>query len=484
MENKNKKQKKGITRRKFVNLSASMFSLPLLGKESLFSNKPNSDTANTNNINNFLTDNKMKQTQAFSNLMQFPFVQALFGRRSRRFGLGMEIPSGPLAYKSKKAPVALSETEQMLLVAAATGVSGWNFGVPYGPRTPDAHAEFTLRYTGRTAPTAAGFGTPTLFFTDDNGCYCTRTRDVQPKNIKEFNNEAADLENIISVCRDHTTRIRDSRIDLPSVPPHILPPNLWWANKPGSTLFMMVGDATEACLGLMALMIRHGVMVIDQDTGKPAGNLEPFVRSGLLDSNKRFPISEIQHEVFQFICMETAMMGHNIVLMLQGMGLGGLFFNGVDDLSVLGANAGDGIKGLGFQFVENEKWITPNPVGLPGVYEALCPPNYPDMHAAVDVFISRKFGMNGAYDHNSPGPWKESKKIKQTVEPYTREFVDCMSEVAQYIYNKYGKFPGIRSSIMLPSLVQAHHIDTDFYDKFYKEGAYLDTHAKHFDNWH
>jgi hypothetical protein len=302
--------------------------------------------------------------------------------------------------------------------------------------------------------------------------------------MKELDNEAGDLENIISVCRDNTIRIQDSRIDLPSEPPHILPPNLWWANKPGSTLFMMVGDATEVCLGIMALMMRHGVMVVDQDTGKPAGNLEPFVRSGLLDPNKRFPISELQHDVFQCICLETAFMGHNIVLMLQAIGLGGLFFNGLDDLSVLGANASEGIKGLGFQFVENEKWITPNPVGLPGVYEALCPPNYPDMHAAVDVFVSRKFGKNGAYDQATPGPWKESKKIKQTVEPYSREFVDCMSEVAQYIYNKYGKFPGIRSSIMLPSFVQAHHIDTDFYDKFYKEGAYLDTHAKHFDNWH
>jgi hypothetical protein len=36
----------------------------------------------------------------------------------------------------------------------------------------------------------------------------------------------------------------------------------------------------------------------------------------------------------------------------------------------------------------------------------------------------------------------------------------------------------------LPSFVQAHHIDTDFYDKHYKEGAYLHTHAEHFEHWH
>jgi len=64
----------------------------------------------------------------------------------------MEIPSGPLAFRSEKQPEPLSGLEQMILVAAATGVSGWSFGVPFGPRTPDSHAEFTLRFTGRTAP--------------------------------------------------------------------------------------------------------------------------------------------------------------------------------------------------------------------------------------------------------------------------------------------------------------------------------------------
>jgi hypothetical protein len=426
----------------------------------------------------------MEQSKAYDDLMQFPFMEALFGRRARRFGMGMEIPSGPLAYKSEKDALPLSETEQMLLVAAATGISGWNFGVPFGPMTPDAHAEFTLRYAGRTAPTAAGLGTPALFFTDDFGCYCTRTRDVQPQRMQELGQAENALERIVSVCRDHTIRIQKNRLDIPSAPPHILPPNLWWANKPGSTMFMPAADAAEVCLGIMALMIRHGVMVVDHETGDPAGNLQPFVRSGLLDSQRRFPLSELQATVYESAAMETAFKGHNIVLMLQAMGLGGLFFNGIDDLSVLGANAGIGIKGLGFRFVEDERWVTPNPVGLEGIYEALCPPNHPDMHAAVEVFVNRKFSENGAYDPDKPGPWKQSERIKKSVEPYSREFVDCMGETAQYIYNKYGKFPGTRSTVMMPAFVQVHHIDTDFYDKFYQEGAYLHSHAAHMDTWH
>jgi hypothetical protein len=417
-------------------------------------------------------------------LLEFPLLQALFGRRARRFGLGMEIPSGPLAFTSRKDPVPLTALEQMILVAAATGVSGWNFGVPFGPRTPDAHAEFTLRFTGRPAPTAAGLGTPALFFTDDDGCYCARTRDVRPEAMRVLVGGEAALEGVLATCREHTIRIGDGRLDVPSSPPHILPPNLWWANKPGSTLFMPVGDASEECLGFLALMIRHGIMVVDHETGRPAGDLEPFVRSGLLDREKRLPLAELLADVHESLCLELAFVGHNIVLALQAMGLGGLYFNGMDGLSALGASARDGVAGLGFRFVEDERWITPNPVGLDGVYEALCPPYYRDMRGAVEVFVARKFGPGGAYDPDTPGPWRESAGVKRTVAPYSAEFVDCMAAVAQYIYDKYGKFPGIRSTIVLPGFVQAHHLDTDFYDAYYREGAYLETHARHMERWH
>ncbi|HKY46973.1 MAG TPA: hypothetical protein VJQ79_03215 [Acidimicrobiia bacterium] len=415
-------------------------------------------------------------------LLEFPLTTALFGRRSRRFGLGMEIPSGPLAFRSGKNAMPLSELEQALLISAATGVSGWTFGVPFGPRTPESHAEFTLRFTGRTAPTAAGLGTPALFFTDDDGCYLTRTRDLSPPLMRVAEEDV--LERILETSRTATARVRQGRLDVPSTPPHILPPNLWWANRPGSTLFMPVGDASEECLGILALMMRHGVMVVDHDTGGPAGNLDPFVRSGLLDSEKRFPLSELLADVNDSLCLELAFMGHNIVLMLQAVGLGGLYFNGMDGLSALGAYAGDGVAGLGFRFVEDERWATPNPVGLEGFYEALCPPNYPDMHAAVEAFVDRKFGTGGAYDPATGGPWRQAAAVKETVVPYSSEFVDCLAEIAQYIYDKYGKFPGTRSTIMLPGFVQAHHLDTDFYDAYYQEGPYLETHARHFEVWH
>jgi hypothetical protein len=32
--------------------------------------------------------------------------------------------------------------------------------------------------------------------------------------------------------------------------------------------------------------------------------------------------------------------------------------------------------------------------------------------------------------------------------------------------------------------MQAHHLDTDYYDRFFRAGAYGQTHAAHLATWH
>ena len=421
---------------------------------------------------------------AVKETLEFPLFRAMMGRRSRRFGLGMEIPSGPLKFTSRSAPVPLSDLEQALLIAAGTGVSGWNFGVPFGPHQPQEHGQFTVRYTGRTAPTAAGIGTPVLFYTDDKGTYVTNTRDIQPSRIQELQKIDDGAERIMAVCSACTKKLSDSRLDLPATPGHMLDPNFWMANAPGSTLFMPVGDAGEQVLGLIALFIANGYVLMDDREKQPAGNLEPFIRSGLLQKEKKFPLSMLEQSAYEANCAELAFIGHNIVLTQQAMGLGGLYFNGLNRYSILGAFAEDGIQGLGFRFVRDEQWTFPNPVGLDGVYEALCPPYYDDMRAAVQAFADRKFGSGGSYDPHTPGPWKHSRKVKESVTPYSEEFIDCMGEIAQYIYDKNGRFPGTFSTMVLTGFAQAHHIDTEYYDTHFQPGSYLETHARHMQTWH
>jgi hypothetical protein len=264
----------------------------------------------------------------------------------------------------------------------------------------------------------------------------------------------------------------------------MLEPNLWMANASGSTLFMPIGDASEQMLALMALALSNGNVLMDDDAGKYAGNLQPFISSGLLNDSKRIPLSVMHQMAYEAVCSELAFMGHNIVLTLQAIGLGGLYFSGLNRWSILGAFADRGIKGMGFRFERNESWTLPNPVGLDGIYEALCPPYYINMGAAVEEFVRRKFGSKGTYDKNIPGPWKETRKIKSEITPYSDEFVDCLTEVAQYIFDKHGKFPGTFSTIVLPGYVQAVHLDNEYYDTHFNNGAYLKSHADHMRDWH
>lgn len=425
-----------------------------------------------------------EQAAPLDDLFEYPLLRAIFGRRSRRFGLGMEIPSGPLAFESDAEPLPLSELERSVLVAAGTGVTGWNFGVPFGPARPDEHADYTVRFTGRTAPTAAGIGTPVLLFTDDDGTYVTNTRDVEPTRHRELEDIDDDAERIVAACREHTTKLTDSRLDLPAAPGHVLEPNFWWANAPGSTLFVPVADASEQMLGILSMFVENGYTIVDDDAGRSAGDLAPFVESGLLDEEKAFPLSFLESTTFATNCSEGSFIGHNVVLTMQAMGLGGLYFSGLNERSVLGAAAADGVEGLGFRFVDDEDRVAPNPVGLDGVFEGLCPPYYPDMRAAVEAIVERKFGSGGAYDPGTAGPWKDSAGVKESVPPYGDEMVDCLSEIAGYVYDKYGTFPGTIPTMVLPGFVQAHHLDTAYYDAHYGSGAYLESHDTHLDRWH
>src|SRR6266436_5508522 len=55
----------------------------------------------------------------------YPLLDALRGRRSRRFGRGMRMDHGPLAFASSHPPLPLGEEEEALLAYAACGITGY-----------------------------------------------------------------------------------------------------------------------------------------------------------------------------------------------------------------------------------------------------------------------------------------------------------------------------------------------------------------------
>jgi len=115
---------------------------------------------------------------ALAELARFPLLDALYGRRSRRFPMGGHIPDGPLEYRSAHAHVPLSELETLLILTTMAGTTGWHYGITRHARYAPHLANYNGGAAGRTIPSAAGFHTSELFYTDDSGLYYFPTRDA------------------------------------------------------------------------------------------------------------------------------------------------------------------------------------------------------------------------------------------------------------------------------------------------------------------
>jgi len=116
--------------------------------------------------------------------------------------------------------------------------------------------------------------------------------------------------------------------------------------------------------------------------------------------------------------------------------------------------------------------------------EGFCPPHHADMRAAVEAICERKFGPGGPFHPDTPGPWKDSRAVRSAALVHDERFRACVALQAQYVYDNFGKFPGTVPSMFLIVYLQAHHLDLEFYDEFYKPGAYLEKYARHMTQWH
>ena len=81
-------------------------------------------------------------------------MEAITGRRSRRFCMGAEIPDGVLAFKSKHKPLPLSEIEQLLVLTSMAGVTGWHFAIMHHARYAPKLPNYCDSPVGRTYPSA------------------------------------------------------------------------------------------------------------------------------------------------------------------------------------------------------------------------------------------------------------------------------------------------------------------------------------------
>jgi hypothetical protein len=417
----------------------------------------------------------------FNDALEFPLVEALFGRRARRFSLGASIPDGPLTFTSRHAPMALSELEQLMVLTAAAGNTGWHYMITRSAHYAPHLSNYSAAAGGRTFPSAAGFHTSEVFFTDENGVYFFATRDA-PALAERAADGALDLEALLEVHRSRIRKLADGRLHIPAAEPYMEGHNTWCANRAGSTLIIPVGDIAQHFIAILCFLVQNGYGIYDDIHREPIAGLEDFRH--LVDVDNPIPLTFMEQYALTECTAELSTCCYAGVLMLQAMGLGGWMFDGIDRYTVLGASGNPDVPGLGFRYDTDERWALPNPTGLPEVFEGFCPPHYPDMRAAIDAFVQRKFGPGGPFNPDTPGPWKESSRVRGSAQVHSEEFKACVALMAQYIYDRFGKFPGTVPSIFILMYLQAHHLDLEFYDHYFNPGAYLRTHAEHVARWH
>jgi len=422
----------------------------------------------------------------------FPALAAIFSRRSRRFPLGGSL-TGPLAYTSDAKPLPLSDTEEAILVAAATGVTGiireeWPFLDAGGqPTGGDKLASFT----GRTFASPLANKSTEVFWTNDAGTYLLPQRDVRAVSYTE-NQTPADHH----ALRGTAARLSAERLEIPRRQPNLFAFNHQLINVPGSTVFIPIADMTRQCITAMLLYFDrpHGYYLVDRRLdGDP---LRPFVTSGLLSD--AHPVDLADFERWQMVDangVESGLVVANLATATQALGLGGHPFSGGKGRVVMGgerhwhAIGGTGpASGLGFRFhrVPDGAPVAAGeeiPVGLDDLFEGAIPPYHPTIEDAVDFVVGLRWGEHGVFTGDGLTPWTDPAVVARIPRP-SAEAVAATKTMTRYIWDSYGRFPATTDPFLTTVWYQAHHLDVGFYDRFYPPEAVPEHIRTHLARWH
>jgi hypothetical protein len=436
--------------------------------------------------------------------LKYSLFDALRNRRSRRISRGIPaVWAGDLTYRSTEVPEPLTPLEEALLILT-TGVTGLTMpDMPFKTETgEDLVGSPMMEVLGRSASSPDNVQGTHFFLINDRGTYLLRRpKDLDPQALRGELTPAKLLA-LAEACKH---RVLDHRLDAPREYPCYFGRNRYVSNVPGSTILFPVVDLTHQYInGMMYLLSEpdgfRPTFIDDWNFYRSAG-VSRWVKSKFL--NKDLPIPLGATGTFR-IHIEADLLVQNLLLMIQAMGLGGWVHAGFISQVALGhpdyrSKYG---PGLGFRYEKPRNvWrrtilrpITPlpgwqpNPVGLDGLIEGLCPPYHANMSAAVDALIESKYGADGVY-RNEPlfdkvfKPGKAAEFL-DSVPHYKPEIIACVKDVCNYIYDTYGRFPAHVDAMYVPGIwVQAHHLDLKYYDGLYKNG-YSDTQAEHHRLWH
>lgn len=434
-------------------------------------------------------------------LSTYPFLSAVLDRRSRRFGRGMAMKSGPMAFTSRQEGAPLTEEEEALMVFAACGITGYALGdLDYGK---NGGGNIMVSNVGRTIPSGDAMHTVALLVTNQEATYfIRRPQDIAPDKIPELVDLARKGE-FVEVYRRMRVKLCDGRVAPSMEPLYNLDVNRWSCYDRNGTYFVPVSEYTQLLInGALEIFSKNvGAFVLDERAGfRPAG-LAKFAKSkgGHLNDDPAVgrvnTIEGLEGLVCEAVTIEQGMMLQNLALMAQSLGLGG-FPNWA-------AHPYGWLQAAGFRMttMPSSLYLGMNPilstaakalgkvrdvplvVGLEKDGEVLmkpfCPPYYPTMREAVQAAVDVKFGSDGMFrGRASKSAWLNWMGIQEQVEEFSEEQVEATKSFCDYIHRRYGRFPAYSPPMKTLIGFQSSRLDLEFYDKFYKPEAVSENHRR------
>lgn len=436
-------------------------------------------------------------------LDQYPLLEALIGRRSRRFGQGFRLNGGPLSFASQRPVSPLTLDEQAALAFAACGITGPVLAdLPYqtGDQPEAGGGNIMSHFVGRTVASGDAAHNNAVVVIDDDGAWLLRRPQDYPRAEIAALAQAAREHRLTELYERGRIRLADRRVDVQRELPFVPPFNKWAANQPGSTYFLPVAELTLMTLTILlaAFGEEFRYFVIDDRNGyRPAG-LGRFAASkgGHLDDDPRHgrvgTVGVIETWVCEFAAIEQGGIHQNLGLMAQALGLGGF--------PHFAAHPYGWTEALGFRMMPlpfsrligagaamatllrllGKDLSVPTAVGLERegavLLKPFCPPYYRTMEEAVLAFVDYKYaeGQGTFRDGGAATAWRDGAAVQREIPRYSDRAIAATIAYCDYLYQRYGRFPATTGPFRTVLAYQAHRLDPAFYDTFYRPGSLPD----------
>ncbi len=457
-------------------------------------------------------------------LFDYPLLSAILHRRSRRVAQGTSIHSGAMSHESTNAPAPLRPLEEAILIASTglTAITTHDGPLDYKDDGKELATPF-MNILGRAASSPDNSQPTRIFMTNDDGTWLIRRLEGKEgldllKDLPARWEDWAEAD-WLHVADTAKHRISDRRLDFPRKFPYYMGWNRQISNVPGTTMFLPIVDTTRmyinGILNVLASPDGERPLFIDDWQHFHPRNIKDWAawaadHLGLIPDIPYQPIGGVDRVKGGFVnpkimfplgLARTMLSDHeayfiqqNLMLVSQALGLGSWVHACAQAPYIFQRDDEKGLHGLGFRMETPKKEWTcwpplpstqPNPVGINGVLEGLCPPYVTSMDEAVDRHLEDKRAAyaDTAIFSRSYRDAGDVERFRASGMQYSPETIEYTKEICNYIFDTYGRFPAHTDAFYAPGTwVQVCHIELEYYEKYFNPALYR-RQSEHASKW-